>query len=437
MSRTIIKSFALLAFGLACCHLAPNAAAQLKSARPPIDVMRRITDMQNGNKEFKDPVGAVAKSNLEDVNALAQWLSYRLTQPELYGEKPETGSSLPVTEDTYYKVVDDVQKYIVPTDGPKKLTPSQWEYNKALSDAMFKHLTEVMKNQKMIVKINATRMLSLVGKAGNEALADEFVKMIEDPTSPDYARIYAIQGLAYLLAIPNQLQPGKPFFQKEDRLIKTIQTLVDVVMPPKIAPKADAPPVPPRPPEITRFIRREAVKTLGVFPMSVIRDVNGKAAVNIGYPLLLVAIRDKQITPMPTASEQVEALIGFCTKIPDEELSLEYAAVGVNVAIIDLVRYKNNQSREIPWKLSAARLTLALNQWKAATGKLKASRDPKKVADLVDVAIADVLKNLEASGLTGTTTVEKLSQMLGTQVKSLYADDPKTILYGPDATAEN
>ena len=121
------------------------------------------------------------------------------------------------------------------------------------------------------------------------------------------------------------------------------------------------------------------------------KDGEGRTAL-----LLLRYLRKDGITPEPSLAEQVEAAIGICQLRPalDKDYQADYAAHHLGAVIVDFAN-QNARGGLLPWKLSAARLNIALDQFKASAANLPA-KSAEYVNQVVDRSKA-VLKPIEVA----------------------------------------
>jgi hypothetical protein len=170
---------------------------------------------------------------------------------------------------------------------------------------------------------------------------------------------------------------------------------------------------------------------------------------------------DPSISPPFTAQEKVEAIVGFCQMKIDPEMNLDVAAYMVAVApmptsagtvlggLVEFARAANqdvlraNKDGTLPavhWKVSAARLSLALAHWRESAKGLAKGRHPDAVTTLARDGIA-LLAPIEKEGGGAQTATEV--QALTTWATNnppkawsenppkpaqLYTDDPQSIV---------
>src|SRR5262249_30174630 len=126
-------------------------------------------------------------------------------------------------------------------------------------------------NQSMVIKINAARALSILGKSGYEPVAAYAAEIIGDPKQYDAVKVYALQALQFLFAVPHPELEGRSVFgnnfQAEEVPIKALIAFINR----KPAYAADA-----SEEEVNafRYLRREAVAALGKVRHVIFRNRN-------------------------------------------------------------------------------------------------------------------------------------------------------------------
>jgi hypothetical protein len=392
----------VLAVGGVLLALTAPVAAQPDSGLKPVPRAIDTTQQQRirNMREGREPV------NKEDLDVLAKFIVYRLTYPQAYNPKdPGYGqnqavSNIPIQE--INKLVQFGNNWILPYPTlPNRPNEIQLQYSREFAKLMVERLKEVLTHREPIVRTNAAWLLGLLGRSGAEELADVYVEILttdDERRGGEPQKYYALEGLRYLLAIRTDDQvPAGTVFKDPARYRKVVAALIKFInRKPTYA--ADAPP---EQIEGFRWVRREAVKALAQVRVSVVRDPqrpDGKVDSMPAAALLKVAVRDG-LTPEPSLSERTEAVIGFCNMATDTELELDYAVYHVGAFLQELALYRRNGAEQttFPWKVSAARLALALEAWQREVSNLRSGRGGAKVTELAERAKGDVLGPLERS----------------------------------------
>src|SRR5262249_14800762 len=186
----------------------------------------------------------------------------------------------------------------------------------------------------MIVKINAARALSIVGKSGYDPVATYAAEIISDPNQHDAVKVYALQALQFLFAVPHPELEGRSVFgnnfQAEQVPIKAL--IVFVQRKPTYDASASEEEV-----NAFRYLRREAIIALGKVRYSIFRNRQTNQIIAVpGIWLLRIANADVSLTPQPNLSERIEALTGFLNLQGDKEQNMDFAAGFVATAVKDL-----------------------------------------------------------------------------------------------------
>ena len=137
--------------------------------------------------------------------------------------------------------------------------------------------------------------------------------------------------------------------------------------------------------EALRYVRREAVRALGMTRHATVpgtKDAAGRTA----WWLMKVARKDG-LTPDPSLAEQTEAAIGACQLRYNKDLQIDYLAYNVGSVVVDFLNEFNRaklggSEANLPWKLYGTRLGIALDELKN-----QAKNAPSKTGKYVDRVI--------------------------------------------------
>ncbi len=346
----------------------------------------------------------------EELANLAKWLAHRLVHPPYNGVDPESLRLLMDEGDKRWF------RFPNPTAAPNAL---QLDYGKEFGKAMEYELMYVMTEAtQRLEKVNAARMLALVGKLPYEGLADTYLKIIKEDKYPPEIKLYAFEGLRNLLAIPSPndfTNPDKQFLERSPKLSEIAVELDKFItrpLPPDLS-NDDI--------RVIQFVRREAVRALAQIKVNVIRQQQETLARPI-WTLLRVATNDsivggaagKQVDETIPGYpyhvlERIEAVIGICSMIPDRALNVELVAYLIDEALVDITVFhaaerarllKDQRNKPlVPWSIMAARLTEAMNLWKDRSAQLKIAGAPA-VAGLFNLATLKTLSKLEKDGVS-------------------------------------
>jgi hypothetical protein len=314
-------------------------------------------------------------------------------------------------------------------------------------------------NSEMLIKINAARMLSILGRSGYEGVADGAVEILKNADQSDAVKLYALEALKNLFAVPKRNYPERSVFSKPDPEAAAISALVDfIARKPAITPETAKDEV-----DAFRYLRREAVRALGMVRKPVVRNqnVNGGIITIPALWLLRVANADTSLVPSPSLSERVEGLVGYLRLNPDKDQNMDYASAYVASAVQDIAReYKERKILEkpkpedkatavrlpeerdyLPWKTAANRLQVAIKDWQENwEANVPAGNRPENIQRMVrEVAIdtnEDILSHIIAGNQTEQVVVDRLRVFLSNSQfnsTSLYTDDKGATITRPDA----
>ena len=315
-----------------------------------------------------------------------------------------------------------------------------------------------------LVRINAAIILAQLGKSGYVKTDDKHVDtvdialdILQNPKEIDAVRLYALQALKNLLALPNPAGMEKTLVAKTpEREKQIILTLVQFISRPMTI-SADA-----SNEEVDgwRYVRREAIRALGNVRYPILRDeMEKKIIANPAFWLLRIAAADPMINPTPSLYERAEALIGFLQLNPDRDMELDYAAYYVAIAVRDLAaefsgrRVKlagaaanpddkeGSQPRDyLPWKLIWNKVEILFKPWIVAWEGTHANapRGPDQMANellqqcqsqifQICVGVSVLPQNVEYESITSWIQ----NQQANVTAKTLFKDDPESEIKVP------
>jgi hypothetical protein len=315
-----------------------------------------------------------------------------------------------------------------------------------------------------LVRINAARILARLGESGFVKTDDKQVDtvdialdVIQNPKEIDAVRLYALQALKNLLALPNPAGMDKSLLAKTpEREKQIILTLIQFISRP-VTISADA-----SIEEIDgwRYVRREAIRALGNVRYPILRDEKEKKIIaNPAFWLLRIAAADPMINPTPSLYERAEALIGFMQLNPDREMEMDYASWYAGIAFRDLASEfsgrkvklagaaPNPDDKEpaqprdyLPWKLIWNKLEMLFKPWIVGWEGTHANapRIPDQMANEllqqcqgqifgVCVGVGQLPQNVEYESITSWIQ----NQQANVTAKTLFKDDPDSEIKVP------
>lgn len=324
------------------------------------------------------------------------------------------------------------------TNRPKEYGEKYLEFSREMGNITVKELEAAIKSPKLVTRVNAARMLSVLAMMGSPRAAELALKVLQDDQENDGVKFWCLRTLTNLFEfVPDQTLPEQSVFQVKDRGKKdereleraAIKFLSDYVMKSRdVAGKS--------PEEIAalRYVRREAIRALGQVRMHRLRH-EGKTLAHPGLVLMKVANKDG-LVPEPDLQEQAEAIIGFGQMFPvmrsnvDRDIQLDYAAAQLAAALLDVVTVKVNVANNIqlPWVVTAHRFDASLKQLQDNTAGLNLA-NAGVIKKLYDQARNDLLEQLKANNPGNVPNALGFRNWLKeNQPKSttLYQDEPTT-----------
>jgi len=502
------RSFALAigALAVVAAGARGQGSIQLKTFRmeaPQLagDDLSKMLDLRTGKLRTTGPS---LKANQDLFRKVSRNIIFKATYEQYY-EVPETGELKPRPNDSNFDSLlsDFSQLILTPTPGMvPPYTIDQAEYIKELGKALDATFREVWaKNPPTVIRVNTGRMFALATKSGAPEFSKTIVELVtnqffkakdsKSAETPPELLLYALKAAEGLLGASDPYLVNRPDPNKhtvpEEGLVVLVKALEDVIEKgPQVADKAAVlnPELPGKPPAIeddtapkpkdpkgpktpapganklestgqspeqialVRYFRRQAIRALAKVRYDSIGGENAIPRVRPAFVLAKIAVADTSISPLPSATEIAEAVIGLCGVNPTRDLKVEELATSIAKGIELLVRFNsedrarardnlNNTAENkvllaVPWKLYTARLEAAFAGMKRGTAtvpRLKAS-SPMILA-LVDAVSVDVLAPLgkDDGGGLAQPSLDRLSRWLEQYNKdgarSLYEDDPK------------
>ena len=248
-------------------------------------------------------------------------------------------------------------------------------------------LREVVKNPKVIARVNAAAILAQLARAGQDNAVDVLVEVLQDPKENDAVKLYALRGLRDVFATGGDESP----FADKEREARVIAALLEyLARKPTLAKDA-----PPEELAAVNYVRVEAVTALGQSRYPAASKVVAKVT-RIERPTalaLLRLLRKDGIQPEPSLAEQVAAAAGVC-RLRSKELDQynpDYAAYHVGRFIVEFVSLYNSKGQQDkekkePWKIYANRLSTGLTVMGIDLAAPPASEHQAYVAKLTEQA---------------------------------------------------
>ena len=303
-------------------------------------------------KQFQELRRGGSPANAGEVlDHAAQWYAYRLTHTEYQEPKP----SSPGMHDLVRQAVDQI---IDLRDPRKPATRAQQEYMKEFGKRFAARLHEVVKNPKIIARVNAALLLARLAKAGQEDILDILAEVVQDPKESDAVKLYALRGLKDFFALGR----GESPFSNKEREARVIAALLDYVMHrPPLSKEA-----PPEELAAVNYVRVEAIQALGqtLYPagakiLAKVTQIERPTAL-----VLLRVLRKDGIQPEPSLGEQVAAAAALC-QLHSKELDQynpDYVAYHLGRFLVEFVSQYNGRGEEKkePWKIYAHHLSHGL-----------------------------------------------------------------------------
>jgi hypothetical protein len=379
------------------------------------------------SKQFQElRKGGSAANKGELLDHAAQWYAYRLTHAE--HQEPKSTSSRGM-----HDLVKEALDQIIDLRDPKKpATRAQQEYMKEFGKRFTSRLQEVVKNPKVIARMNAAIVLASLAASGQEDAVDVLVEVLQDPKENDAVKFYALRGLNKLFASGR----GESPFSDKGREARVIAALLEYVAHKPALSKEAAP----EELAAVSYVRTEAVAALGLTLYPAGLEVDKKVS-HIERPTaltLLRVLRKDGIQPEPSLAEQVAAAVSIC-QLHSKELeqyNADYAAYHVGRFIVDFASQYNNKAQQEkekkePWKIYAHHLSHGLALMVAELARPPASEHSAYVAELAAEANNRLLNPIQTSNMANPQPND-LSAWLDQhppKSKTVYKGMPEAVIH--------
>lgn len=417
-----------------------------------------VQKMRAGNIRIKDPDNkADWAKNQQSIDTVAKWLAFSVATPPINGEPlPRDDKSIPAMK-TMDDLMDNVVSYTNLGGGATtlgKLSVEQVEYGMIFGKALADAVKIVRQNSfRPIERINAVRILAIAARMPCPDLADSFIEIISNKEINDGEKLYAFQGIKNLMEQTDNVDASKHVIRDVNQLAKLATALSDYIT--RNREVKDE-----REKAVIEFTRRHAIAALAAFRDGVYRKPNRDLIYRPSWTLMRVIGGDPTVSPGFTGLEKAEAIIGFCQMRNDVDMNLDVAAYMIAVAplptsaggatlggLVEFARTANedilraNREKTLPsahWKITAARMSLSMAQWRESAKSLPKNRYPENVVSLATLGIAMLtLIEKEGGGASTGAEVQSITTWAGNnapkawaemQVAQLYKDDAKSVL---------
>jgi hypothetical protein len=450
----------ILAFGLSFFFAAAASAADIPKPPEVSRIKNDVYKMRSGTTRVNDPDNPQQKAeNLKKIQAVAEWLAYTIATPPYNGELVPREDKTPAFVDrsmaAHFSEAERFADLPVSSGNFGKISVEQAEYGAEFGKAIAKTTKVVLDNSaRPIERINAVRLIAVTARLPAPDLADPLVDIVNNTKISDAEKLYAFQGLKNLMEQTDLVDPAKHVVRDVNQLAKIAKALSDYITQNR-NPRDD------RERAVIEYVRRHAVTALAALKDGVYRKPNRDLIYRPSWTLMRVIGNDPSISPPFTVQEKVEAIVGFCQMKNDPEMNLDVAAYMVAVAplptasgtvlggLVEFARAANqdvlraNKEGTLPavhWKVSAARMSLALANWRESVKTLAKARYPENVTTLARDGIALLAQiEKEGGGAQTATEVQALTQWATNnppkawgenppKPAQLYKDDPQSIV---------
>lgn len=311
-------------------------------------------------------------------------------------------------------------------------------FGKEMGAALVAELEPALNHSKIVVRVNAARMLSIVGELGYDKAAEPALKILAKPDESEAVKHWALRTLGNLFAIePDSANKDVTVFtitknrELENKCVVALEKYITTARDVSNLSAGEVAGL--------TMVRREAVKALGHVRTPRLK-YQGEILARPALTLLRVANKDG-IVPEPDLQERVEAVIGFCQLFPvirtnaDRQVQCDFAADALGRAILDIVEAKilgggfgRESDIRIKWKVTGHEIEYALFTWQKNVDDMGLNGTVPAAKDLYKQAKADLLDWLKAGDPSiqpNTVGFRQWLQNNPPKSKVLFADEPQ------------
>jgi hypothetical protein len=364
-------------------------------------------------------------------------------------------------------IIPDMQRFIVEPIpfNATRVTKDRGDYIRELGiafDAVLKPI--INENPERIIRINAARMLAVACKSGATAHYPTVTALLTNPNTPAYVKHYVLVAAGNLLsaydvydyrsrrhsnAWKNDQQKGAG----DKELAELVVAIEKHITDPKAilshvadfkAPEAEGEK------DVVRFIRRQAIRSLGELRFAAIPAADGKSLLYPASTLARVCVSDPALVVEPNPTECAEAAIGLCNMSPirgtdiQKDYDPEAVAEAITAALVTFAerRSGNKDDKTIDWRGYGLRLSEGLKNLRFMFDFGFNPLQPNNFNGAVPPAIDNLVQRVQPALLApleagGPVAIEQLKEFLKTQRerpnrKPLFNSSPATALYPQD-----
>lgn len=297
----------------------------------------------------------------------------------------------------------------------------QVAYLKQAAPIYIKELKPVLSNSQRIARLNGARVLVRMAQWGAEDVVPELVNIINMPTESDAVKMVAVQGLGYIFALEGvtgdvrttNLFKDKAGQTNRDKAIVAVYKWLEKL---SSVPANEVNLLKSENIAAIRYLRREAIKTLGNTGRPAMSDANGNREVSIAEMLVKIVRNrdDEQLSPATDLRERYEATLALA-KLSGKNYPLYQPDVSAHAMakfVVDLATQANadTERKQMAYAFMADSLKKGFRQFAAGSGA--AGPADAYIKKLINVETDRVLKYLDDSKVE-TTATSDLAKYVG------------------------
>lgn len=346
---------------------------RLNADRPTDRDQRDYYRMVRGSDE-EYPLPADRRKDL--LVRVPRWLIYRLTWEEIH-EGQDQYTIADIMKGTPEGLMDGILEafppanFRSPTEDPV-LTEKRKRQQKYLDEfrpIAAEYLKEVLNNRLLVARLNAAIVLHRFAQYDEEEVAEDLLTILENPAEHDAVKLWALKGMGELFTQSIDQSAKNP--ERLERCALAVYAWLEkrIQIPASQVAELSEPEQ-----DGIRYIRRQAIRTLGSYrrPM-IIDDGLRKSQEGPAASLLLQIMNNQGVTPEASWSEREAAAVALChlqcKRSPAYQPAFVVQQIGRFVANLG-VEASNDRSRSSQrWQFYAADLKAATDTLAEDLGK--------------------------------------------------------------------
>jgi hypothetical protein len=391
---------ALMSIGLAAL-LVGRVGAQNQLA-PLADLEKGHSDSYSAINKMQTGQQSPTKADIPAMDAEAKWLVYRFT-------------TTPPKMAEYQK---KFELFIDLTQNPEYVKhPANREFVRQFNPILVKRFKDVLDQDFQDYRypiLNTAPMLVQAARMRDESVGTYLAEILTDKGKHDAIKLYAARGLREFFPVTpvaDDEELSNAAEKRKKREVAFITALTGFID------KKGNDKLPEEEQNAIRFLRRDALESLGKAGVPAITVGKNKVEAPVAPLLLRVLSPKSDLDPAPSLAERIEAAIGVC-QMKSGKVEGYNTELGVHLVGLLLGDFATEYNKDLAAAKGAKRLPAELH-WKIHSKRLEAAlkdlvvnsrgQPAEKAAKQLEDAIPYVLRPMQASQPTAVDQTQLLN----------------------------